>query len=78
MSSFLKEEHADFILLQEVDIKVLRSFYQNKYQLFQQELSPNDFTFGYNYKNSWVPVLFLRPMGYVVSGLATFFTYFIK
>ncbi|EKS8367443.1 endonuclease/exonuclease/phosphatase family protein [Bacillus thuringiensis] len=78
MSSFLKEDRADFILLQEVDIKALRSFGQNEYQLFQQELSSHASTFGYNYRNPWVPVPFLRPMGYVESGLATFSTYFIQ
>ncbi|MEK4677613.1 MULTISPECIES: endonuclease/exonuclease/phosphatase family protein [Bacillus] len=78
MSSFLKENNADFVLLQEVDIKAFRSFNQNEYQLFQQRLSSYASTFGYNYSNPWVPVPFLRPMGYVESGLATFSTYSIQ
>ncbi|MBJ8024999.1 hypothetical protein [Bacillus cereus] len=48
MSSFLKEGHADFVLLQEVDIKAFRSFGQNEYQFFKQELSSHASTFGYN------------------------------
>ncbi|OQR53303.1 endonuclease/exonuclease/phosphatase family protein [Bacillus sp. CDB3] len=78
MSSFLKQENADFVLLQEVDIKALRSYDQNQYQFFQQRLSSYASTFGYNYRTPWVPVPFLHPMGYVKSGLATFSTYFIK
>ncbi|MCU5208883.1 exonuclease/endonuclease/phosphatase family protein [Bacillus paranthracis] len=78
MSSFLKDDHAGFVLLQEVDMKAFRSFDQNEYQFFQQELSSHASTFGYNYRNPWVLVPFLRPIGYVESGLATFSTYFIQ
>lgn len=78
MLSFLQGEDADFTLLQEVDVKALRSFDINEYEVFKQGLPNYASSFGYNYNAQWVPVPLAKPMGYVEAGLGTFSKYTIQ
>lgn len=78
MQSFIKETDSDFILLQEMDTKALRSFDTNQYEMFQDELAEYGSSFVENYNVKWVPVPLTKPMGYVTAGLGSFSKYQIE
>lgn len=75
ISKFVKEQDADFIMLQEVDENSSRSFRINEYQDIKSKLTGYDSTFAINYKVPWVPVPITKPYGKVKSGLAMFSKY---
>ncbi len=64
-------EDFDFILLQEVDKDSKRSYYQNEFQLIQDQFSGYHSSFGKNYDVGFVPIPISEPMGKVESGLMT-------
>jgi len=69
VKSTISKYNPDFLLLQEVDKKSLRSFNVNEYEDIKNSFSFYGITFATNYKSSWVPVPLKKPMGYVNSGL---------
>ncbi len=68
----------DFLLLQEIDWKAKRSYYQNQYEQIGEQV-PNFYAgFAPNYQAPWVPLPLLQPwetLGEVKSGLATYSRY---
>ena len=67
-----KQYNTDFILLQEVDSSAKRSYNTNEFALFSDALPDHTPAFATNYNAKFVPMPILRPMGGVVSGIATF------
>lgn len=65
---------ADFILIQEIDVKAKRSYYVDEKVLIDQKLSEYGKAFALNYDVIYVPVPF-PPMGKVEAGLATYGKY---
>lgn len=61
----------DFILLQEVDQRAKRSFYNNQVEQIKTRLPEYCATFATNYRVKFVPVPIGRSMGSVHSGLMT-------
>ncbi|HGH7178897.1 endonuclease/exonuclease/phosphatase family protein [Bacillus cereus] len=78
MLSFLQNENSDFALLQEVDIKSLRSFDVNGHEFLKKGLPDYASSFGKNYDTKWVPVPVTSPMGYAEAGLSTFSKYKVQ
>ncbi|HDR7778833.1 TPA: endonuclease/exonuclease/phosphatase family protein [Bacillus tropicus] len=78
MLSFLQNENSDFALLQEVDIKSLRSFDVNGHEFLKKGLPDYVSSFGKNYDTKWVPVPITNPMGYAEAGLSTFSKYTVQ
>ena len=78
MLSFLQNENSDFALLQEVDIKSLRSFDVNEHEFLKKGLPDYVSSFGKNYDTKWVPVPIINPMGYAEAGLSTFSKYTVQ
>lgn len=75
MIDFLSNENADFMLLQEVDIRSARSYNINQYEMLQDRFQSYASAFVYNYQAIWVPVPVLNPMGHANSGLVTLSKY---
>jgi endonuclease/exonuclease/phosphatase family metal-dependent hydrolase len=67
-----RTDSADFILLQEVDVRSKRSYRTNEVEGLKQALKGFDSYFARNYDVFFVPVPFSRPMGSVNSGLLSF------
>ncbi|MGG0299314.1 endonuclease/exonuclease/phosphatase family protein [Bacillus albus] len=78
MLSFLQNENSDFALLQEVDIKSMRSFDVNGHEFLKKGLPDYASSFGKNYDTKWVPVPITSPMGYAEAGLSTFSKYKVQ
>ena len=78
MLSFLQNENSDFALLQEVDIKSMRSFDVNGHEFLKNGLPDYASSFGKNYDTKWVPVPITSPMGYAEAGLSTFSKYKVQ
>jgi len=68
-------QQTDFILLQEVDVKAKRSYWQNQVEVLGKTLENHGFVFAKNYDVPFVPVPFSHPMGKVLSGQVTFSLY---
>jgi endonuclease/exonuclease/phosphatase family metal-dependent hydrolase len=62
----------DFILLQEIDKDSKRSYRIDQYQKLSEKLSGYNPFFAKNYDVFFVPVPPTKPMGKVLSGIATF------
>lgn len=74
----IKENPADIILLQEVDIASKRSYYINQYEEIGKLLPNFESTFGDNLRTAYSPVPLLEPWrtyGYTHSGIATYARY---
>ena len=67
-----QHDTVDFILLQEVDRKSKRSYRTDQYQSISESLSGHVPFFAMNYDVFFVPVPPSKPMGKVVSGIATY------
>lgn len=78
ISNFLAGNNPSFILLQEIDINSSRSYHINQLDDLQKKLHQYSFTFGLNNKVYWVPIPVLKPIGSVISCLATLSTYTSK
>ncbi len=75
---FLKNNPADFYLLQEVDFKSKRSYKINQYEKYGKILPGFSSTFSVNYKAPRVPLPVFEPwnvMGKMESGLGTYSKY---
>jgi endonuclease/exonuclease/phosphatase family metal-dependent hydrolase len=62
----------DFFLFQEMDLDSKRSFHFNQYESICNLLRNHTSVFANNYKASYIPIPFNKPMGKVNSGMATF------
>ncbi|WP_203364024.1 endonuclease/exonuclease/phosphatase family protein [Bacillus sp. REN10] len=78
MLQFLQKEKSDFLLLQEIDTKALRSYNINQLDYMKKGLKGYASTFAFNYNSQWVPVPIQKPMGSVEAGLSSFSTYKIE
>jgi len=67
-----QQQNIDFILLQEVDQNSKRSYKINQYENFNKVLSNHNTTFAINYKVQFLPFPFNKPLGKILSGLASF------
>ncbi len=77
-NDFLKNNPADFVLLQEVDFKSKRSYYNNQFEKFQKTLPSYSASKATNFQVSRIPAPILQPWkayGECHSGLATFSRY---
>lgn len=72
ITNFLLSQKSDIILLQELDLKAMRSKWVNEYQMMKDQLTDYSSSFALNYKVPWVPVPLLKPYGYVESGISIF------
>jgi len=68
-------KETDFILLQEIDVKAKRSYWQNQVQVLGKILENHDYVFAKNYDVPFVPVPITQPMGKVLAGQVTFSLY---
>ena len=68
----VKNDTVDFILLQEIDRDSKRSYRIDQYQRLSENLSGHNPFFATNYDVFFVPAPPTKPMGKVVSGIATF------
>lgn len=75
ITTFLANQKADILLLQELDIKSTRSFNINELEYMESTLKDYSSTFGQNYKVPWVPIPISQPMGAADSGLVTLSRY---
>lgn len=73
MLSFLQNENSDFALLQETDIKSMRSFDVNGHEFLKKGLPDYASSFGKNYDTKWVPVPITNPMGYAEGWIKYIF-----
>jgi len=70
-----KQQNVDFVLLQEVDRNSRRSYKLNQYQKFKEALSQHTSTFATNYKVQFLPFPPNKPLGKILSGLASYTKY---
>ncbi|MFT5165587.1 MAG: endonuclease/exonuclease/phosphatase family metal-dependent hydrolase [Saprospiraceae bacterium] len=78
INDFLKNNPADFILLQEVDFDSKRSYHINQFEQFKNTLRPLAASKALNFKVDRVPAPALQPWkayGKCLSGLASFSRY---
>jgi endonuclease/exonuclease/phosphatase family metal-dependent hydrolase len=74
--SFIKQNDSiDFFLIQEIDKNSKRSYHFNEYDTLVKTLQGYNPEFATNYDVFFVPVPPSRPMGKVLSGLATYSRY---
>ena len=66
----LKEQNADLVILQEVDINSDRSYHTDERTILKQAMPDGSDAFAYNFKTLYVPYP-LPPIGHVESGLYT-------
>jgi len=71
----LQNDTIDFILLQEVDRDSKRSYRIDQYEKIDSSLSDHKSFFAKNYDVFFVPTPLSKPMGKVVSGIATYSKY---
>ncbi len=65
----IREQNADIILLQEVDIDSKRSYHINQAAMLHKALPEYYIYFAYNYRSFFVPKPLKEPIGKVGSGL---------
>ncbi|MBR4142333.1 MAG: endonuclease [Firmicutes bacterium] len=70
IAATLREENADLILLQEVDINSDRSYHTDERTVLKQAMPGGTDAFAYNFNALYVPYP-LPPIGHVESGLYT-------
>ncbi len=74
----LRDNAADFVLLQEVDTAARRSYYLNQYDSIAALFPAYSRSFGVNFNSGFVPLPLLEfwnTIGYVYAGLATYSRY---
>lgn len=74
----MKSLNADFMLLQEVDIKSTRSYKVNQNELFVNEFNSYDNVFATNFNSAFLPYPLYDMHGKSLAGLSTFSKYKIK
>lgn len=67
----LENQNADFIFLQEVDIKSTRSYGINEYTMFLDAFGDSSSAFAINYDSAYLMYPILKPHGKSKSGIAT-------
>lgn len=73
IKSFIQnQDSANFILLQEIDLKAKRSYKMNEVKEIAEASGNRSLFFAINYSVPFVPVPITQPMGYVEGGMATF------
>jgi len=75
IGDFVAGAEADFVLLQEVDVRASRSYKLNQLAYLHKKMPGYAGTFAYNYQVAWVPVPWQNPMGSVKAGLFTLSRY---
>jgi len=65
-------KNIDFMLLQEVDLDSKRSQNENQYEAIGSQLKDFESAFAMNYNVDYIPVPYLKPLGQVRSGLASY------
>lgn len=65
----------DFILLQEVDVSSTRSYKKNQRAAIGRNIPDHESSFAINYKVSFLPFPFNKPLRKVLSGLVSFSKY---
>ncbi len=78
MIKFMKENPADIILLQEVDVQARRSYNIDQYKIITDKMKDYSSAFAVNYKVPWVPLPLLDPMGGVEAGLLSLSRFNLK
>jgi endonuclease/exonuclease/phosphatase family metal-dependent hydrolase len=71
----MKNDTIDFILIQEIDRNSKRSYRTDQYEKIAGILSDHHSSFAKNYDVFFVPAPPLKPMGKVLSGIATYSKY---
>jgi len=66
---FIENQNSDFYLLQEIDVKALRSFDIDQREMISEYFPNHTSTFAYNFKAKWVPVPIFNPIGNVNAVL---------
>lgn len=69
------QQQMDFILLQEVDKSSKRSYKINQYEAYNKVLPQHTAAFATNYKVQFLPFPFNKPLGKILSGLASYSKY---
>lgn len=73
IASFVKEENADFVLLQEVDIDGTRTYHVDESKYFTEALQETyGHTFAQNYDSPFLMYPFYQPHGANKAGIMTF------
>lgn len=62
----------DILLFQEIDIKSSRSYRVDQLEYLSEKYPNYSYIYGKNYDVAWNPFPFLKPLGKIESGLATF------
>jgi endonuclease/exonuclease/phosphatase family metal-dependent hydrolase len=71
----VKNDTIDFIYIQEIDKNSKRSYRINEYENLSKKLTGYYPFFAVNYNVSFVPLPLTKPMGKVLSGIATYSKY---
>lgn len=69
IKSFMNNNHPDFWILQEVDVRAKRSHKMNEVAEIENLLTSYHHAFAINYKVPFVPVPIYEPMGHVKGGM---------
>lgn len=67
-----KQNSADFILIQEIDVRSKRTFYENQVEELSKVLMNHNYSFAKNYDVKYVPIPLFNSLGRVNAGMATF------
>ncbi len=65
----IREQNADIVLLQEVDMNSKRSYRIDQCAMLHEAMPEYYIYFAYNYRSSFVPIPVKEPMGKVAGGL---------
>lgn len=71
----MKEQQADFLFLQEVDIKATRSYHVNQEQMIQEAFFDVSYAFAINYDSAYLFYPILEPHGKSKAGIQTISDY---
>ncbi|MFA9392313.1 MAG: endonuclease/exonuclease/phosphatase family protein [Prolixibacteraceae bacterium] len=72
LQTMKKYHNADFLLLQEVDVRAKRSYRINQYETISHHFPDYSKSMGLNYNVRFVPMPPTEPLGKVMSGLSIF------
>ena len=75
IAELLKEQNADFYLIQEVDTDSTRSYHVDERRYFTDALKNKEYTFANNFDSPYLCYPFTQPHGTAKSGIMTFSRY---
>lgn len=78
IGDIVRDENADIVLLQEVDIDADRTYNNNQWTEYQRIFGDYSSYFAYNYFCKYVPYPLKENMGKINSGIATFNKYIMS